>query len=156
MMVHIAELEGIADFVAEDPVFVSLRYGVEPGMELWSDLLHIADSYGRRKQAIDGPAQVIRRNRVGEGNGSYLGPGMNAGVGPAGALDPHRSALYLADDTFQRSLDGGQVRLDLPAVKVGAVVGDGKADSAQFVQAAREPGLTATEPAAQSGQWSGS
>src|SRR5882672_963425 len=55
---------------------------------------------------------------------------MDSGVGAAGAGHVHRLALDIGDDPFKSALNGRQARLNLPAVEIGTVVGDGYFDAA--------------------------
>src|SRR2546427_4575668 len=50
---------------------------------------------------------------------SHLAERVHAGVGASGAGHVHVVLRDLADGRFNRSLDGRQVRLDLPTVVVG-------------------------------------
>ena len=50
---------------------------------------------------------------------------VDAGVGAAGAVDGDRFLGDLADGVVEGALDRWQAGLELPAVEVGAVVGDG-------------------------------
>src|SRR5437899_37549 len=47
---------------------------------------------------------------------------MHSGVGATRAGDMHRLAFDLADDLFERALDGGWPRVDLLAVEVSPVI----------------------------------
>ncbi len=60
----------------------------------------------------------------GEGEGGDLGERVDAGVGSARALREDRLTGDVVDGLGERALDGGQARLDLPAVEGGAVVGE--------------------------------
>jgi hypothetical protein len=88
------------------------------------------DADGRREEAVYGAAEIIDGDGVVDGKGGYLSEGVDPGVRPARAGDVDRGALDAGGDFFEGSLDGWQAGLDLPAVKVGAVVGHGDADAA--------------------------
>ena len=60
----------------------------------------------------------------------HLRERMDAGVGPAGAVDDSFFLRDLACGFVERALHGGQPRLHLPAVECGAVVSDGEFDIA--------------------------
>ena len=55
---------------------------------------------------------------------------MNTRVGAAGAGQPHVGAEKAARGVEDRTLDGGRVGLDLPAVEVAAVVRENEANGA--------------------------
>src|SRR5213595_1188655 len=48
---------------------------------------------------------------------------VNAGVRPAASVDAHSIPCQPGDGTFQRLLHGAETRLRLPAVEVGAIIG---------------------------------
>ena len=56
---------------------------------------------------------------------AYLAEGVNAGVGAAGAEEEDFFLRDLAGGIGYGALDRWQARLQLPAVELGAVVGDG-------------------------------
>ena len=66
-----------------------------------------------------------------DGESGDLGARVNAGVGASRARHVNGLAFHAADDFFENALDGRQARLHLPAVEIGAVVGEGDADAAR-------------------------
>ena len=61
-----------------------------------------------------------------ERDGSDLAEGVNAGVGAAGALGEDGLAGDVEEGVGERSLDGREAGLNLPAVVGRAVVGEGE------------------------------
>ncbi len=59
----------------------------------------------------------------------HLRDGVHARVGAARSGHLHRPALDLRNHFFERALNGRQPRLHLPAVIIGAVVGNQNLDS---------------------------
>ncbi len=49
---------------------------------------------------------------------------VHARVGSSGAGDMHWFPFHAADDFFENALNGRQPRLDLPAMKIRAVIGE--------------------------------
>ena len=82
-----------------------------------------------RQKAIDGAAKIIDGNRVFDADGGDLSERMHSRVGTAGTRHMYAMALDGTDDFFERALNGRQTRLHLPAVEIGTVVGDFKAES---------------------------
>ena len=76
--------------------------------------------------AIERAEQVLGRNGSAESEASDLGQGVDAGVGAARALGQWRFSRDAAERSLQLALDGREAGLHLPALKVGAVVGEGK------------------------------
>jgi hypothetical protein len=62
-----------------------------------------------------------------------LAEGVDSGVGAAGAVDGDALLSDFLEGVFEGALDGGDLGLELPAVEVGAVVGDGEFDVLHFV-----------------------
>ena len=65
----------------------------------------------------------------------HLAPGVHPGVGAARADDRHRRLRQPRHRRFQHPLDGGGVKLALPAVIAGAVVFQKEADVSSQVHA---------------------
>jgi hypothetical protein len=58
---------------------------------------------------------------------------VNSSVGAAGTVNDDRLAFDGADGFFERALDGAQIGLHLPSVKIGAVISDDHANAARCV-----------------------
>ena len=71
-------------------------------------------------------AAGFRRNGSAQGKARHLGQCVDSGVGAAGALRQRRLAGDAAQRGLQFALDGRQAGLHLPALEVGAVVGQGQ------------------------------
>lgn len=69
---------------------------------------------GQQPVGIPGPGSMHQH---------ALGAGMDAGIGPAGALRHGRLRLESPQRVPERPLHAGQGGLDLPAVEAGADVG---------------------------------
>lgn len=78
------------------------------------------------KGPIEGALQVLGRDWRGEREAGDLGQGMDSSVGAAGALRQGRFARDSAEGCLELSLDGRQAGLDLPALEVRSIVGEGQ------------------------------
>ncbi len=76
------------------------------------------------KDAVEGAVQVRGGNGGRESEAGDLREGVNAGVCAAGALGKNALAGDPGDGVGEVSLHGGESRLDLPAMQVGAVVAE--------------------------------
>src|SRR6185503_579612 len=114
---------------------------------------------GRRRQQLE-PPHVLGQQRVqrvqqpgrlpgaAELEGGDLPERVDARVGTPGAGDLHfRAARQPRERSLQHALDGARLALPLPALEVGAVVGEREA-----VDQRREPGFSGLPPCAHSGQ----
>ncbi len=112
------------DFVA-----VGFGGGVEAGVEVGVGFGGVEDADGGGEEAVDGAAEVVDGDAVVEGEGGYLGEGVNAGVGTTGAGDVDVFAVHIAEDFFEDALDGDEIGLVLPAVEIGTVIGKSDSDA---------------------------
>ena len=124
-MVHVQPVKGRADFGAQDAVFVGLGARVEARMKIRRGVFHRQYSDIARKQPVHGFAQILRRDGIGQVESRHLRQGVDAGVGAARRVDMHRLAFDLREHGFEHALNGRQLRLNLPAVIVRAVVSSG-------------------------------
>jgi len=132
MMMQIALVEGRADFAAPDAVLVRFGGGMEARMEVAYGFGEFEDADGGRKHVIRGTHEVCGGNRVSQRESGGLGQGVDTGVGTAGTGDFDGAAFDIAQDGFECALDGGQTGLDLPAMKVRAIIGDSRAKAARW------------------------
>ena len=72
---------------------VGLRDGIESGMKIGVGLDCIQHPNGGRQQPIDGSPQVIRRDRIVDGERGNLGARMDSGVRASRSGDMHRFAF---------------------------------------------------------------
>ena len=86
----------------------------------------LQDSNRRRKGSIQGALQVFRREWALEDKARDLAQGVDAGIGAARALGQGRFAGDPAQRRLQFALYGRFARLNLPAAKLGPVVGQGE------------------------------
>jgi hypothetical protein len=86
----------------------------------------VTDANRQRQQPVDRATEIVNGNRIVQRNGSNLRQSMDARIRAARPFDMHRPALNGPNDGFEDALDGEQIRLYLPAVKIGTVVGDVK------------------------------
>jgi hypothetical protein len=70
--------------------------------------------------------EIFRRNGRGEFAGGDLRAGVNASIGASAALGQDALAGDALDGRGQLSLNGEVAGLDLPAVEIGSVVGEGE------------------------------
>jgi len=110
---------------------IGLAPGRKPGVERRGNRRHGDDGDVRREQGAKGPLP----GKPGPGGGHVhmgrLGQGVDAGIGAAGAVDPYRFAAQRPEGVFQTALDrpAKARRLELPTAEMGAVIGDGEAES---------------------------
>ena len=122
MMVDVAGNEGRADSVPPDPILVEFAASRVAGVELPGCLFERDNPNRFREQAVHRTEEITGGNGVGERERSNLAQRMNTGVGPSGALHIDRDAFDLGERVLQDALNGGAIRLDLPAVEVRAIV----------------------------------
>lgn len=108
----------------EDSVFIGLSAGAMTRVEVGGDDFEREDANAGREGPVEGAVEIEGGDRDGEGEGRYLSESMNAGVGASGALGKHGFSRNMADGVGEGALDGGQIRLNLPAVVGGSVVGE--------------------------------
>jgi len=78
------------------------------------------------KYAIEGPEKIAGRNGGAKSEACDLRESVDAGVGAAGALRQWRFSRDAAENRLKLTLDGWKPGLDLPALEVGSVVGEGE------------------------------
>lgn len=122
-----APKERRANILLADSVTIGLGASGIAGVKVFGDLMHSANANGGWERVIQSLLQVTARNAAGGLKICHLPVGMDAGVGPAGPMDVHRLANDSADGLLQPALDGGQVRLPLPAVELRAIVSNQEA-----------------------------
>ena len=93
-------------------------------------LFNVTDTNCQRQQPVDRTAEVVNRNGIVQRDRGNLGQSMDTRIRAARAVDMYRTALNGSDDGFEDTLDGKQIRLDLPSVEIGAVIGDVKLKAA--------------------------
>src|SRR6201999_2564146 len=116
MMVDVTPFKRRADRSAKQGVLINLGDCVKAGMKVRVGLDDVEDSNRRGEQAVDGALQIGRGDGIFDRERGDLGPRMDACIGTSGSRDMNGPALHAADNLFERSLDGGKPRLDLPAV----------------------------------------
>ena len=101
-------------------------------------------------------------DRRGHARARHLAFGVDAGIGPSGAVQRHRRAVNRRERLFDQPLDRHALALPLPADEVAAVVlhdqldgPHGRAERFANRPYARLPGFTTGTPLAQSGHDSG-
>jgi hypothetical protein len=92
---------------------------------VWNDF-GFKDPNGGRQGAIEGALEIFRGDAGLKDEAGDLCEGVNAGVGSSRALGQRGFAGYAVKGGLELALDGGISRLNLPTVKVGAVVGEGE------------------------------
>lgn len=129
-MVDPSPLEWRADLPAKDPVLVYFSLGVEAWVKIRRCFFDITDTNGQGQQAINRPPEIVNRNRVVQRDGSNLRESMDARIRAAGPFDMHHVALNGSNDGFEDTLNGEQMRLNLPPMEISAVIGDVKLEAA--------------------------
>src|SRR4029077_10871154 len=111
------------DCAAIDRIHVGLRLSHPPRMEIRLDLLRFANTNRRRQESVTAAMELLGREFRMRPETYDLPPGVNARIGPAGALDIQAFLRELLDHVGQGALNCGLAGLDLPAAKIGAVIG---------------------------------
>ncbi len=111
------------DRSGKDAVLVGLAQDAVAGVEACGNRLDAEDANAGGQRAVEGAMQVGGGDGRGDREGCNLRERVDAGIGAAGALGQHALAGHVGDGLGKRALNGGEMRLDLPPVKGGAVVG---------------------------------
>lgn len=94
--------------------------------------VHHGDVPGQKLGAVGNQPGAFRF--AGQLDAGHLSPGMDSGVGAAGALHLHRCTVQLAQHALQLALNGvSRVALHLPAAVPAAVVLNGQLVVLHFV-----------------------
>ena len=117
----------------ENAVLVGFGDGGVAGVKCVGHDLRFEDADGSGQGAIEGANEIGGRDARLKGEAGDLGKRVHAGVGAAGALGQRRLADDAPESRLQFALDGGFAGLDLPAVEVGAVVGESQFPRLHFV-----------------------
>lgn len=128
-MVDPAPLKRRADFGSEDPVLISLRPCIPNGMEIRKRLRGLDHPNGRGEKPVHGFLEVVGGDRIPQIECGHLGQGVDSRIGAAAAGYMDIGPLDFFQDMMKRPLDSGDLRLDLPSVKIGAVVTDRDSDA---------------------------
>jgi hypothetical protein len=91
----------------------------------WHDF-GFKDPDGGRQGAIERALEVFCGDAGQENEAGDLAQGVDASIGAARALGQRRFTGNAAEGCLELALDGGVPGLNLPAVKIGAVVGEGE------------------------------
>jgi hypothetical protein len=123
-VVAVAAHEQVGHLAVVDDVAVELAQRVAVGVEVVVYFLGGAHDDIGRQAGVDGAKEDGGgQGRVGA-EVDDLADGVDAGVGAAAGVDPDALlAGQVGDGLFEGLLHGAQARLSLPAVEVGAVVG---------------------------------
>lgn len=130
VVVDPSPLEWRADLPAKDPVLVCFSPGVEARVKIRRCFFNVTDTNCQRQQPVDRAAEVVNRNGIVQRDGGNLGESMDARIRAARAVDMYRAALNGSNDGFEDTLDGKQIRLNLPSMEIGAIIGDVKLKAA--------------------------
>lgn len=115
---------GADDIARENAVLVGFAEGAVACVEIGGREFDGEDADARRKSTVEGAVEVGGGDGNREREGGYLGEGVDAGVGAAGALGEDVFSGDVADYVGERALDGGQVGLNLPAVVGASIVAE--------------------------------
>jgi hypothetical protein len=108
----------------EDAVFVSLADSAVAGMKIRWDGFDGENSDAWWEAPVERAVEVRWRDGRGQGEGSDLAKGVDAGIGTARTLGQDAFADGPVDGVGEEALDGRQIGLDLPPIKSGAIVGE--------------------------------
>src|SRR5262245_61463282 len=107
-----------------DAVEVRFSFRREPGVKIVGCFLGPQDANVPPEISVDRRTQLVRRETAFDHHIRDLSLGMDAGVGPPRPNNAHFCILEHPDHAFELALDGAVVFLDLPSMKIGAVVLD--------------------------------
>jgi len=111
-------------FDGESAIFVCLGYGRVSRVKSFGNDARVENANGRGEGPIKGADKVGGWNSRMQLEACNLGEGVHAGVGAPGPLGEGGLAQDAIERRSQFALDGGVAGLNLPAVKVGAIVGE--------------------------------
>lgn len=123
------------------PVGIAFAKGIEAGMEVVGCAAHIEDADVVRQLGVDGLLPVDTKLVVGDVHVRHLPVGMDSRVGTSCGMESDLFTCHARDDGFEHSLNGAGARacgmfLNLPAMQVCALVGDGQSEAGHAIQAA--------------------
>jgi len=121
---HIAPEHGRHHFPAIQAIAVDFSSGRPSGTEIGASLLGRDDTNGRRKQRVQGALKLRRRERRLRAEAGHLAKSVHTGIRPASARQLDTLLGQAAEHGNYFTLDRWFIRLNLPAVEVGAVVGN--------------------------------
>ena len=130
IVVDPSPLEWRADLPAKNIRVPDFSPGVKARVKIPRCFFNVTDTNCQRQQPVDRTAEVVNRNGIVQRDRGNLGQSMDTRIRAARAVDMYRTALNGSDDGFEDTLDGKQIRLDLPSVEIGAVIGDVKLKAA--------------------------
>ena len=133
-MVHVPPVERRQNFRPVNPVLIRLGDRVVPRMKLSMSLLHRQHAHRVRQQPVDRLAEIVNRYRILDAERRHLRQRVDPGVGAPRPRYLNRFPFDFPDDTFERALNRRKPRLNLPAVKIRAVVGHGDPDAAHEIE----------------------
>ena len=125
-----ADLVDRAEPAGVDRVPIGLAGDVPHHVEIQPDLPGLQHHDILGQMVVEGRSQTLQGDRTGGVDQAHLPPGVDAGIGPAGPLDMGRAPQHLGRRPAEHPLDRPKPRLNLPAVVVGAVIGDHQLDLA--------------------------
>jgi len=109
---------------APDAVLIGLCHSVVARVKTTHglDCIENPDAFGQ--QAVHGLLQILNGNRVYQVEGRALGQCVNPRVGAPRTGHMDRRSFYLRQHALDFALNGSQMGLNLPPVKVRSVVAD--------------------------------
>jgi len=113
-----------ADFTAKDSIFVALGQDAVPSVEVRTGVLGAQDADRGRQSAIECAVEVSGGNGRSQLEGRHLRASMNSGVCASAALGKDTFSGEALDGRGELALNSDVIRLDLPTVKICAVVGE--------------------------------
>ena len=114
---------GVGD-AGEDAVLVGLAEGAVACVKGLGRVLGGEDADAGWKRAVEGAMKVGGRDRRVECEAGDLGESVNTGVGASGALREDGLPRDAVDGFGERALYSGEIRLHLPAIVGGSIIGE--------------------------------
>jgi hypothetical protein len=121
--VDIACLPGRANLPAEDPVLIGFRYRAVARVKVARHPRCAEDADRRRERSVECTGEIRLRDGCGQRKRRHLTQRVHACVRPAGALGQHVFAGDPRQCIAQFALHRYPIRLNLPAVEFGTVIG---------------------------------
>lgn len=118
-------IKWVDDGIEVEVVVVDLSGGAVSGVEGVGDGFDLVDADCGGEEGVEGEEGALGVDALACGKVGNLSTGMDAGVCPSGTCDVEGLfAENRLEGLLQVALDGGGVRLDLPAAKGSSIVAD--------------------------------
>ena len=121
--VHVPAVEGAHDGISPDAILVRFRTRRSTGVEFRTHFLDRQNANSRRKQRVGSSQDRIRIDLTHGFDTRNLAMSVDARVGSSRTGDQDIVIEEFSECLLKLSLNGWKLRLDLPSVEFGAVIG---------------------------------